>query len=164
MIIQNATFMKRVDESIFTISLLQDDLRGMKKQDVQQEDNLKKSQKLVANSLQTAKSYQEYEFDIIPIGLDSELFRPCDKNIVRKKYGYENNDFIGIFVGSFSDVKGWNEMQTCFNKHPNVKFIAVTKYDEYFSAPNVNVFSRVSQSVLAELYNCAVFFLFGVLR
>lgn len=70
-IIQNATFINTVDPSRYTIAFLQDDLRSMGRANEQQEENLRRANKLVTNSLQTALSYPEYDFEVIPVTQDS---------------------------------------------------------------------------------------------
>lgn len=70
-ILQNATFINTVDESRYTIALLQDDLRSLGKVSELQEKNLRQANKLVTNSFQTARSYSDYNFDVIAGGVDS---------------------------------------------------------------------------------------------
>ena len=159
-IIQNATFIGTVDSSKHTLAFLQDDLRLMKRPSSQQEANLRLASTIVTNSVQTSLSYPEYDFEIIPVGVDSELFSPKDKKKLRKKYGF-GLERIGIFVGSFSEVKGWSKVKRCILKNPDITWILVSKYDESYDAPNVHVFNRIGQYKLAELLNCADFFIIG---
>ncbi|KJS03922.1 MAG: glycosyl transferase family 2 [Peptococcaceae bacterium BRH_c4a] len=70
-IVQNATSINTVDPSRYTLVFLQDDLRSAGGADEQQEENLRRANKLVANSLQTALSYPEYDFEVIPVARDS---------------------------------------------------------------------------------------------
>lgn len=70
-ILQNATFINAVDETCFTIAFLQDDLRSRGRASELQEGNLRRANKLVTNSLQIALSYSEYNFEVIPSGVDS---------------------------------------------------------------------------------------------
>lgn len=69
-ILQNATFINTIDESRYTIAFLQDDIRSMDMPNAQQEENLRRADKLVANSIQTALSYPEYDFEIISDSVD----------------------------------------------------------------------------------------------
>lgn len=159
-IIQNATFIGTIDSSKHTVAFLQDDLRSMGRQSGQQEANLRLANTRVTNSVQTALAYPEYDFEVIPVGVDSDLFKPRNKHDLRKKYGF-GKERIGIFVGSFSEVKGWSKVTRCFKKFPNFTWIAVSKYNENYEAPNVHVFNKVSQEKLSELLNCADFFIIG---
>lgn len=160
LIIQNATFLGAVDPDRYTIMFLQDNLRAMGRTSEQQEMNLKLARKLVTNSFTTAASYPEFDFEIIPVGVDEELFHPMDKGFVRKEFSF-GNERIGIFVGSFSEVKGWSKICECIEKFRGITWIVVSKYDETYSAPNVRVFNRLPQNTLAKLLNCADFFIVG---
>lgn len=71
-ILQNATFMNTVDETRYTIAFLQDALRSLGRVSQLQERNLRKANKLVTNSLETALTYSEYDFEVIPSGVDSK--------------------------------------------------------------------------------------------
>lgn len=159
-IIQNATFIGTVDETKYTVAFLQDDLRAMNKISKDQEQNLRLARKLVTNSISTALSYPEYDFEIIPVGVDSNLFVPMNKFEIRKEFGYKD-ERIGIFVGNFSEVKGWSKVRECIEHFSEIKWILVSKYDESFIAPNVVVYNRISQLLLAKLLNCADFFIIG---
>ncbi|MCK5343273.1 MAG: glycosyltransferase, partial [Candidatus Heimdallarchaeota archaeon] len=159
-VIQNASFIRTVDETRYTIAFLQDDLRAMKQKSNIQEQNLWLAKKLVTNSIITALSYPEYDFELISVGVDSNLFVPMDKFEVRKEHGFKD-ERIGIFVGNFSEVKGWSKVRECIEQFPEIKWILVSKYDESFSAPNVQVYNRISQQTLVKLLNCADFFIIG---
>lgn len=160
-IIQNGTFIKKISDSLPTIAFVQDDLRSMNRVSIEQEAVLKSSQVVVANSVATAISYFELDPEIIPIGIDSELFRPLNKTKLRKKYNYIDSDKIGIFVGDFSPVKGWNEIRSCVLARQDVKWVLVTKKDETFEAENARVFNKISQQKLAELLSLSDFFILG---
>lgn len=158
-IIQNATCIGMVDDTN-TIVFLQDNLRGMGRSCGQQETNIKLAKKVVANSIHTAKSYIEYDPTIIPIGIDDELF--CKMSVDKSVYNIPTNMPVGIFVGAFDDVKGWNQVKRTIEQRPDVFFILVSKfpYDVYYS-PNSVVFNRIDQELLANLMNCADFFILG---
>jgi hypothetical protein len=64
-IIQNATFPNLIYPELYTICFLQDDLRKLGKRNAQQEINLRYCNKRVADSIEVAISYSEYEFEII---------------------------------------------------------------------------------------------------
>lgn len=159
-IIQNATFIERVSKNHFTILLLQDDLRGMGRTSKVQEENLYSADLIVTNSIQTSVSYKEFDMKIIPIGVNENLFRPMDKINLRVKYGIKANK-VGIFVGSFSEVKGWSKVKKCINERRDIFWIVVSKYNENFENENVMKFSNIDQEKLAELLNCADFFIIG---
>ncbi len=159
-IIQNASFIDSVDKDIYTVAFLQDDLRSMGRQLCQQEMNLKLAHKVVTNSYQTAAVYKDYPCEIIPVGLDSDLFSPQNKSSLRKKHGFLEKK-TGIFVGNFSEVKGWSKIKNCIDKYPEIQWILVTKKDEDCKHPNVRVYKRIDQQLLSQLLNCADFFIIG---
>lgn len=158
--IQNASFIDTIETEIPTIYFLQDNLRAMKKSSKQQERNLKNAKILVTNSYETALSYPEYDFEVIPIGVDQNLFQPKPKQPLRKKLNIKAKQ-VGIFVGSFSDVKGWSEIKKCIEHFPQIHWLLVTKDNNDYQSKNVTVYRRVSQKQLVELLNAADFFILG---
>jgi len=160
-IIQNASFMDIVDSNLYTVSFLQDNLRDMGTISMQQENNLRLAHKLVTNSFQTASAYPEYDFMVIPVGVDADLFKPMDKTKTRCEIGIPEHNQVGIFVGNFSEVKGWSKIQQAIEAFPNIYWILVSNRDEIFNAPNTVVYNKISQQMLAKLYNCADFFIIG---
>lgn len=161
-IIQNASFIEKISDEIYTIAFLQDDLRAMGKKSIQQEINLKNSDKIVTNSINTAASYSEYDCEIIPVGVDSNLFYPQkNKEYLKEKNLLKTNKKIGIFVGDFSEVKGWSEIKKIIECHKEIFWILVTKKQEKYERNDVIVFNQINQLLLSELLNCADFFILG---
>lgn len=159
-IIQNASFIDYIDKETYTIAFLQDDLRSMGRQSAQQELNLKLANKIITNSYQTAAVYRDYPCEVIPVGVDSDLFSPKNKSVMRKKHGFQERK-TGIFVGDFSEVKGWLKVKQCIEKHNDVQWILVTKKDEDYTHSNARVYKRIPQELLSELFSCADFFIVG---
>ncbi|MDO9399731.1 MAG: glycosyltransferase [bacterium] len=160
-IIQNASFIKTIDSSRYAIMFLQDDLRSMGKTSIHQEANLKIANKIVVNSMQTALAYSDYDCEIIPIGIDHSLFKPMDKNKIKTKHKF-GDEKIGIFVGSFTETKGWSKIKECINTYPQITWILISKHkNDYYEAKNVRVYNRITQKLLSELLNCADFFIIG---
>jgi len=159
-VVQNATFIDLIDPSRHSVVYVQDNLRKMETPSAEQEYTIHAANIRVANSIDTALSYPEYDFRIIPVGVDEDLFVPMDKGRVRDRLGFEDG-LIGIFVGSFSEVKGWSEVVKCIENFPNITWIAVSKYEEKFFASNVRVYNKIPQEQLVELLNCADFFIVG---
>lgn len=160
LVIQNASFISFVNTESLSIVYLQDDLRAMGKQSLQQERNLKLADVIVTNSLQTSLSYEEFEMEFIPVGVDEELFQPKNRQEMRAKHGIPDV-FTGIFVGSLNNVKGWPKIRQFIEGHPEMHFIVVTKHDETFDSENISFYSRIPQKILSELLNCADFFFIG---
>lgn len=160
-VIQNASFMDIPRPDLHTIAFLQDDLRRMNRISPKQEEVLALATEHVSNSNYTAASYLEYYFDIIPIGVDTELFKPGDKEEMRKKHGLPIDKKIGIFVGDLSEVKGWSEVKALIEKYTDIHWIVVTKGSEKFERPNVSLYKQINQAILAELHSSSDFFIIG---
>ncbi len=159
-IVQNATFIDLIDNDRFTILYLQDNLRAMGRKSYQQEGNIKHADLLVTNSKITAASYPEYNFEIIPIGVDDGLFRPLDKEIVRGEFNIPNTK-VGIFVGDLSEVKGWGKVKQVIDNHDEIFWIVVSKDNKQYEKKNCRTFNRIDQAKLAKLLNCSNFFILG---
>lgn len=160
-IIQNATFIDLIRPDLHTITLLQDNLRGMNKISLQQEENLAATHTHIANSIHTAADYPEYVFNITPLGLNEQLFKPGDKKAARQKHQLPNDKRVGIFVGALSPVKGWDKIEPIIKNRTDIHWILVTKDDSLFEASNVSNFAKISQETLAELYQASDFFILG---
>lgn len=161
-IIQNATFMGFVDNSKFTIVYLQDNLRAMNRINSQQEHNLRFANMIVTNSKLTAESYSEYKCEIIPIGVNDQMFKPLNKQQLREEFNLISYDKIGIFVGALNEVKGWSEINRIISNRPDIFFIVVSKYnDGRCILPNSITYNKIDQILLSKLLNCADFFILG---
>ena len=68
---------------------------------------------------------------------------------------------VGIFVGEFNEVKGWSKIAPIIHDRTDIFWILVSKKEEDFIADNARVYNRIDQSLLAELLNCADFFILG---
>ncbi|MBA4320669.1 MAG: hypothetical protein C0412_19930, partial [Flavobacterium sp.] len=159
-IIQNATFINMLNSEFFSILYLQDNLRKMGRTSPQQESNLKNANLLVTNSKLTACSYPEYNFEIIPIGVDDILFAPKDKKQMRALHDIPSGK-VGIFVGDFSEVKGWEKVKKIVEKRTDIFWILVSKDNKTCEFKNSKTYNRIDQNLLSELLNCADFFILG---
>lgn len=160
-VMQNASFIDVVHPDLYTIAFLQDDLRRMNRISPQQEDTLLLSDGYVSNSTYTAASYLDYYFNIINIGVDTDLFKPGNKAEMRKKHSIPKDKKVGIFVGDLSEVKGWSEIKSLIKKHSEIHWIIVTKGYENLEGSNVSFYRQIPQATLAELHQCADFFIIG---
>lgn len=147
----------------FTITIAQNNyvemqrLLGIDYSDMikKQKNALRSSQIRVANSNYSAHSYKDCgDFKVIPIGTDTKLFRPMDKQAMRGKYGIPNK-MVYIWVGSHHPVKGWDKIQQKIMDYKDIFWILVFKDHGEQELKNTKVFCRIPQEQLAELYNCA---------
>ena len=174
LIIQNANLGKISDYK--TISFLQDPFIEMIKkcQPISMyfrerlrgretfQDKLKKQKESLKNSIRVTNSnyisnmYSELgDFTVIPLGVDSELFRPMDKIQMRQKYNIPKDKTVKIFVGSRHPVKGFEKITKMISENPNIFWILVLKDKKIPDGHNYKVFAKISQNILSELYNCA---------
>jgi D-inositol-3-phosphate glycosyltransferase len=56
-------------------------------------------------------------FDVIPLGVDTNIFRPYNKKEMRQKYGIMQNDFVILCLGRFS----------CFDKADFIQLLRVVR-------------------------------------
>jgi glycosyltransferase involved in cell wall biosynthesis len=98
--------------------------------------------------------------DVLPIGVDTNLFRPMDKAALRRKHGIPVDRPVGFWCGTTHPMKGFDNLVTWRRSHPDVHFIIVWKNREGSArSEGVHSYVRVSQAKLAELMNCADFYL-----
>jgi glycosyltransferase involved in cell wall biosynthesis len=126
------------------------------------QDKLKKQKESLRNSIRVTNSnymanmYNEVgDFRVIPLGINSELFHPMDKIQMRAKYDIPKNKTVKIFVGSQHQVKGFEKIIKMINEDPDIFWILVLKDSKIPDGHNYKVFSKISQSILSELYNCS---------
>lgn len=126
------------------------------------QDKLKKQKESLKNSIPVTNSnymsnmYNEIgDFKVLPLGIDSDLFHQMDKTQMRDKHNIPNDRTVKIFVGSQHPVKGFQKIIKMINEDPAIFWILVLKDNKIPDGHNYKVFSKISQNVLAELYNCA---------
>jgi glycosyltransferase involved in cell wall biosynthesis len=110
----------------------------------------------------SVKDYDRYgSVNVIPIGVDTDLFRPLyEKDSLRDKYGIPSNRKVGIWVGTLHPMKGFAELLKYASLHPEIYWIAVWKWEpEAGVLEGASNFIKVPQNTLNELINAADFFL-----
>jgi len=115
---------------------------------------------LVVAVSQDIADWYNIKAKVIPIGVNSDLFKPIDRISLRKKYGIPIDKFVKIYVGSIHSVKGWDIIKKEIKNDEDNFYILVLKDKKIpeISFKNIKVFNKVSQQSLAELYNCANIF------
>lgn len=110
----------------------------------------------VTNSNYMVDMYKKYgDFQVIPMGVDSDLFKPMDKKEMRKKYNIPFDSKVKIFVGSTHPVKGFGKIQKMIQDDTSVFWILVLKDFRIPDGHNYTVFHKTPHSQLVELYNCS---------
>ena len=106
--------------------------------------------------------YQQYgTVDIIPIGVNTDLFRPIpEKDTLRDKYNLPRNKRIGLWCGTLHPMKGYSKLLDYAKSHPDVHWIIIWKQkSEAGHMDGATNFTLVPQEVLVELMNAADFYL-----
>jgi glycosyltransferase involved in cell wall biosynthesis len=100
--------------------------------------------------------------DVIPIGVDTDLFRPLEgRDSLRKEYGLPLNKKIGMWIGTMHPMKGYVELLKYASLHPDVFWIVVWKWEqEAGRMQNAMNFVQLEQKKIVELVNASDFFLF----
>lgn len=113
-------------------------------------------------TMETAKWYKQYgSVDVIPIGVDPILFRPqYNQEGLRERYGFPQDVKIGFWCGTTHQMKGFDLLKQYAAAHPEIYWIVVWKWEhEAGYLDGARNFIGVSQEMLADLMNCADFFL-----
>jgi glycosyltransferase involved in cell wall biosynthesis len=152
LIIRNASFCRRFNRPEKTIVFFQDLPRDDRKDEV-----VYNADCVVFNSSYTARAY-EREWDklknprIIPIGVNTEIFKPRDAFVSRRH--------VGIFVGDQGSTKNTSLFEKIVKLRSDVDFVYVSKKGQKIDLPNVtNVGGGVNEEAMAELYNESDFIL-----
>lgn len=113
----------------------------------------------------TEKSVEDYNkfgsVDVIPIGVNTELFKPLkDKMALRKKYDLPKDKKIGVWIGTIHHMKGYADLLKYSAENRDVFWINIWKWDrEAAYMENARNFTQIPQEQIAELINAADFFL-----
>lgn len=121
------------------------------------------SDAVVAVSRSIARDYDR-EFKIkcrvIHNGVDTKLFRPMDKNALKKKYMVPEGKPVGVSIQKYHPIKGWHVMTNLINTHPDIHWVVV--FAQRFShkkpkAKNATLLYELERSQMPEIYNLADF-------
>ncbi len=107
-------------------------------------------------------SYTKFgSVDVIPIGVNADLFKPLDSKLaLRDKYGIPRNRRVGFWGGTTHPMKGFEAMRRWAAANPDIYWVVVWKWQrEAGNFPGGSNFTLVDQAKLAELMNCADFML-----
>lgn len=111
---------------------------------------------------ESVKDYSRFgSVDVIPIGVDTNIFKPMDnKKELKEKYNIPKDKKIGIWIGTYHPMKGFDELLKYASENPNIYWIIVWKWQqEALEMPNASNYIQIPQYQIAELINCADFFL-----
>jgi glycosyltransferase involved in cell wall biosynthesis len=136
--------------------------------------SLKRIQQFIAVDERTRDFYEDLQpslngrIKVIPVGIDPELFRPLDKQKMREKYGFAQDEKIILYVGRFSVEKGLDLLLKSFKevneKDPKTKLVLLgdgleeDKLKEMvkdLAIRNVTFMQPAAHDVIPEIMNCA---------
>ncbi len=94
---------------------------------------------------------------VAPNGIDTELFKPYDKQLSRSRLGAKESDFIISFVGAFILRKGFGILQQVLKKHPDWKciFIGSGEISIELSDDQVLFAGRIPHEQIPELISAS---------
>ena len=107
-------------------------------------------------------AYEQYGVvDVLPIGVDTDLFKPLsERDALRDKYCIPKGKAVGIWCGTTHRMKGFSKLEEYAKLSPEVYWIVVWKWpQEAGKLAGASNFTQVPQQTLCELLNCADFFL-----
>ncbi len=148
MIIRNASYFRRINSNIPTVSLLQDVLSDKS----MQIDVCNNSSHVICVSKSVADLYRpsiNKEIKIIPIGTDFSIFNeslcnPIDFDILPNSI---------LFIGDSTDYpKGFSLLLDIVNKS-NYNFCFVMKDEWATDHPRIKVFNKINHSLLPKIIN-----------
>jgi len=105
-----------------------------------------------------------YKIFPLEIPIDTNFFRPLDKESSRKELSLDRNDKILLHVSRIHPLKGSVNLLKLIEKNPRKKFILIgelmdKRYKEK-NHPNLLLIDKVSKEELLNYYNAADLFLF----
>jgi len=146
-IIRNSGFFRWIDLPVVTISFVQDLV------DAEQVRVIKQSQVAVFNSIYMRSRFEEVENSrVIPIGVNTSVFRPMGKEACRVKYGILPESIV--WVGARTSVKGYETLKGIIESTPyNYCLVLKDSPDPDWINERVRVLSRIPMGAMAEVYN-----------
>lgn len=115
-----------------------------------------KAKIVVANSKSTSANIRKYfglGSKVIYPPVDSDLFYPQNRTSAAKKLGWEGTNVL--FVGRPEKVKGFDLVEECARRMPQVNFKCILSRPYSSDLPNVQILSSVKRQELANYYNAA---------
>ncbi len=146
-IIRNASYFRKLNTKIPTISLLQD----IKLDCQQQHEVLNSSTVVVVNSEHTRNLYRDIikvPIKLIPLGVDADLFKPGPS--YAKELGISADAVL--FVGAATSIKGFSLLMDIVNSTA-YNFVFVMKDDFQTDHPRIRVFNQVDEQTIIKIYN-----------
>lgn len=103
--------------------------------------------------------------DVLPIGVDTDLFKPVTPEQqcgLRAIHGIPTDRRIGFWMGTNHSMKGADRLEAYARENPDIFWLVVWKTRHERGRPAIasaQHYTHISQQHLAELMQCADFFL-----
>lgn len=99
--------------------------------------------------------------DVLPIAVDTDLFKPTDnKEQLRQKYGIPKDKRVGFWMGTNHQMKGFQNLQKYAKENPEIHWVIVWKTPfERSLLHGATEYCYIPQEHISELMNCSDFFL-----
>lgn len=110
----------------------------------------------------TINDYSNYgSVEVIPIGVDIEVFKPLNnKKALREKYNLPLDKKIGVWIGTTHPMKGFSKVMEYASLHPEIYWILIWKWEkESLLIENSSNYVQIPQTQINELLNAGDFFL-----
>ncbi len=106
---------------------------------------------------------------VLPNAIDEKLFKPLDKNTLRKSLGCKDNDFVVVFVGYFCNRKGSKRLSDAIKNlnDDNIKSIFLgSPLEKGYEpdCPNIVYKGKVNHQDVPKYLNCADVFVLPTLH
>ncbi len=130
--------------------------------------------KLIAVNQSTKDYYSDKKRNIkgkivvVPVGIDTKMFKPLDRRKMREKYGFDQKETIILYVGRFSIEKGLDLLLEAFkdlkSEIPKARLILVGEGPEEKKLrktvktqgiESVTFIKPVTHEKIPEIINCA---------
>lgn len=124
-------------------------------------ETAKSANKITVASRFAKPFYKQFgRVDILPIGVDTDLFRPCseeEKYKLKLKYNVPLDKEIGFWCGTMHPMKGIQNLQKYAKENPNIYWIIVwyPSHGNFIGLGQQHVL--VNQQKMSELMNLADF-------
>ncbi|MBR6040488.1 MAG: glycosyltransferase [Clostridia bacterium] len=114
------------------------------------------SSELAKEARQIGIFSEQTPIEVFPNSINTDLFKPLDRERCRSKLGINADDFVVSFVGAFIKRKGFDYLQEAIARHPEWKCILIGAGELAVSLPTEQVaFSgRIPHDQIPE-YICA---------
>ena len=103
--------------------------------------------------------YREGNIEVFPNGVDHSLFYQRNRQVIRSKFGFPEDAFIGAFTGAFNDDKGVMRAQEAAIKAGNVQMIYIGGGTGKPEGANILFSGRLPHEKIPEYLSAADFFI-----